>query len=214
VNTPAIQIKPVISDAEVIDVPYDGGVDVELLESVHRRVKNPDMIIFHHTAMNSKSKFQDVVQVIKDRGWITGYNCVVLYDGSIHPFCRWDRYGNHAAGYNMRSLGLTFNGNFETDPKVPFSNPTGKMGPSRPSELQLKAGARVIALWAELYGIDLDWKNLIIPHNQVSSKTCPGSSFPYDEFRRYTEYYRQLWMKSDFAKEQIIAYKLKPYLFI
>ena len=56
-----------------------------------------------------------MVKVIKDKGWLTGYHCVVVKDGSIHPFCRWDRYGNHAKGHNLTSLGIAFNGNFETE---------------------------------------------------------------------------------------------------
>jgi len=203
-----------------LDIPYTGGVDRDVLENIHRRDKDPSLVVYHHTAMPSQSSFEDVVGVIKSRTdsrgnhWVTGYNCVILADGSIRGFCRWDRYGSHAVGYNRKSLGITFNGNFETNPHVPFSNPDGRMGPPRPTEPQLDAGARVVTLWTFLYPIPVDFANAIIPHKQVASKACPGSGFPYDEFRRRVEFYRGQWDKSTAVQERIAAFKLKPYLYV
>jgi hypothetical protein len=196
------------------DIPYAGGVDRDKLQDVHLRKKNPDLVVYHHTAMHSDSTFQDLVRVIKDKKWLTGYNCVILKDGSIKPYCRWDRYGNHAVGYNAHSLGLAFHGNFENNPDVPFSNPDGRYGISRPTELQLKAGAQVVALWTYLYSIPLDFKKSIIPHNQISDKACPGNLFPYDEFKNLISFYHDEWDKSGLAKQKISEFKLKPYLYI
>lgn len=225
VRVPVIEVSagalPLASDQALwVDVPYAGGVDREQLESVHLRQQNPTMIVYHHTAMHSDSRFDDVVNVIKSRTdskgnhWVTGYNCVVMADGAIKPFCRWDRYGNHAAGVNRRSLGLAFNGNFETDAKVSFSNPDGRMGRQRPTQAQLKAGARVVALWAALYDIELDFEKNIVPHRAISSKACPGNNFPYDEFEHWVGYYAQQWKASAHAMERISAFKLKPYLYV
>jgi len=214
ISAPAIDTSEKNELQDWIDIDYKGGVDRDTLEDTHLRKKDPDLIVYHHTAMNSKSTFQDVVRVIKDKKWLTGYNCVIQYDGLIHPFCRWDRFGNHAIGYNARSLGISFNGNFETDPKVPFSNPDGRMGPSRPSEAQVKAGARVVALWTFIYPVPVDFENSIIPHNKISTKTCPGNSFPYGEFQKWVEYFRTEWGKSEAIKQRIEAFKLKPYLYV
>lgn len=220
-EAPAI-VTP-ISDTtadEWIDIPYNGGIDRDKLEWVHKRKKNPNQIVYHHTAMNSRSTFEDVVRVIKNRTdskgnhWVTGYNCVICTEGSIHPFCRWDRYGNHAAGHNLRSLGLTFNGNYETDRSVPFSNPDGKMGLSRPTEAQLKSAARVVTLWTFLYPIAVDFDKLIIPHNAISNKTCPGSNFPFDEFREWIKLYRKKWETSTAIQDRIQTFKLKPFLYV
>ncbi len=220
-SAPAVVSTPSDLTVDVwVDIPYGGGVDRGKLEWVHKRSKNPDVIVYHHTAMSSKSTFEDVVRVIKSRTdskgnhWLTGYNCVITSDGGIHPFCRWDRYGNHAAGYNRRSLGIAFNGNYETDPAVPFSNPDGRYGSPEPTDTQLRAGARVIALWTILYPIAVDFKNAIIPHNQISSKTCPGSVFPYEKFKKLVDFYRARWQKSSSIKERIEAFKLKPYLYV
>ena len=199
---------------EWVDITYKGGVDRDNLESVHRRQHNPNIIVYHHTAMSSNSTFQDVVQVIKDRGWSTGYNCVIMPTGEIKPFCRWDRYGNHAAGHNRNSLGIAFHGNFETDPDVPFSNVDGRLGIRRPTEVQIKAGARVVALWTLLYNIDIDFDNTIVPHNAIAAKACPGGNFAYEEFEKWVAYFRECWEKSAYARQRIAAFKNKPYLYV
>ncbi len=216
-----IATPPTPANGDWIEIPYKGGVDPEKLEYVHLREKDPELIVYHHTAMHSQSTFEDVVRVIQSRkdskgnNWLTGYNCVVMADGTIRPFCRWDRYGNHATGYNRTSLGLAFNGNFEIDPNVPYSNPDGRLGLTLPSDIQLRAGARLVTLWTFLYkDINVDFDKSIIPHRQVSSKTCPGSVFPYDEFKRWIEFYRKQWEKSSTIKEQVSIFKSKPYLYV
>jgi N-acetylmuramoyl-L-alanine amidase-like protein len=215
---PAIVVSPTGGGADDwVDIPYDGGVDVDVLEGIHRRPGPPDLIVYHHTAMNSASRFEDVVRVIKNRvdegkHWVTGYHCVVTADGVAHPFCRWDRYGNHVAGYNRRSLGISFNGNFETNPSVPYANPDGRYGAPRPTEEQLRTGARVVALWSLVYKIDLDFTRTVRAHRDLAQKSCPGSMFPAQEFRRLVIYYRSTWEKSPRAMDRIEAFKLKPYL--
>ncbi|MBN1552071.1 N-acetylmuramoyl-L-alanine amidase [bacterium] len=205
--------------ANWIDIPYTGGVDAVVLESIHVRQKKPDSIYYHHTAMSSSSTFDDVVKTIKNHTdkngnhWVTGYHCVILSDGSISPFCRWDRYGNHATGYNMNSLGIAFNGNFETNPKIPFSNPDGRCGEPRPTEVQLVSGGRIVALWSLVYGIPCDFNRSIMPHNKVSDKTCPGTQFPYDQFKRIVEDFITQWNKSPTVMEKIEQFKIKPFVF-
>jgi N-acetylmuramoyl-L-alanine amidase-like protein len=233
---PAVQLTPTRStiavkayagspatDPDALDIPYAGGVDRDKLESIHRRGGDPNLVVFHHTAMPLTSSFEDLVRVIKDRTddkgnhWITGYNCVVTHDGVIHPFCRWDRYGNHAQGYNRLSLGVSLNGNFETSPSVPYSNPDGRYGPSRPTEAQLDGAARVVALWTHLYpAIPLEFGKRtegIIPHKNVSPKTCPGNMFPYEEFERLVRHYHAIWEQSPECRARIDAFRLRPFLY-
>lgn len=203
-----------------IDIPYTGGIDRELLEGIHRRPDDPNLIVYHHTAMNRASSMDDLVRVIKDRRdkngnrWTTGYHCAILADGAIHAFCRWDRYGCHAAGYNRRSLGITFMGNFETDPSVPFSNPDGRYGPPHPTEAQLHAGARVVALWTFLYGLEADFDDVIIPHKQIAPKPCPGGNFPYEDFKKLVRYFRKAWADAPESRERIRAFATQPFLYV
>ncbi|MDW7681920.1 MAG: peptidoglycan recognition family protein, partial [bacterium] len=221
IPAPAVPATPILPlKDQWIEIPYNGGVDRNLLEIVHLRERNPDLIIFHHTAMHNKTRFEDIVRIIKNKTdsagnhWLTGYNCIVSAEGTIHPFCRWDRYGNHTAGYNMHSLGIALNGNFETDPRVPGANADQCFGPARPSESQLKNAARVVTLWCLLYDIEPDYDWTILPHHAISSKSCPGSAFPYAEFQRWIDYFYKTWRQSDYVKQQIEIYKLKPFLYV
>lgn len=208
-------------EADWIPIAYEGGVDKELLETVHRRRQDPKFVIFHHTAMNRGSTFEDVVRVIKSRKdskgnpWLTGYNCVITEDGVIHPFCRWDRYGSHAAGYNAKSLGIAFNGNFETGMSDPYSNHDGRYGPSVPTRAQLEAGARVVALWILLYKeMDLSFGvgGCVFPHKQIAAKNCPGNMFPTDQFYGLVRYYHGKWSASPVAMQEIEMFRHKPFI--
>ena len=166
--------------------------------------------------MHRESTFEDVVKVIKDRDWSTGYNCVITEDGAVHPFGRWDRRGCHAAGLNKRSLGLAFNGNFETNPSDKWANHNGRFGPDVPSQAQLESGARVVALWVHLYDdIDLtfDVNGSIFPHRQVAAKNCPGNQFPTERFYELIKYFYNKWDNSDVAKDEIRKFKMKPFLY-
>jgi hypothetical protein len=231
---PSVSIIPSRDSYAWIDIPYDGGVDWRILEHAHKRPKNPNCVIYHHTAMHSDSTFQDVVNVIKAKTyditrvvngekikekahWLTGYNCVILADGSIHPFCRWDRAGIHAGDMNGTSLGISFNGNFETNPRAGGANIGNKYGIDRPTDAQLKSGARVIALWILLYNIDYaaSFRSAIIPHKEAigADTVCPGSNFPYQELERLVRCYRDSWTKSDEQRRFIEEYKTKPYIY-
>jgi len=57
-----------------------------------------------------------------------------------------------------------------------------------------------------------DFDRQIIPHRQIASKACPGSQFPYAEFRQLVAFYRSRWEHSPLAQERIAAFRLKPFL--
>lgn len=218
---PPASAPPVsVPSPPLIDVPYDGGVDRERLESRRKRKKDPTLIVFHHTALHSDKSFEDVVRVIKSRKtssgqhWKTGYHCVVLNDGSIHPFCRWDRPGNQAYGVNNISLGVTLNGNFESNPDVPGSNPDGRFGLQKPTDAQVRSAAKVVALWCHLYDIDVAFGSSIIPHKEVpgASTACPGSNFPYEEFEKLVGEFYTEWAKPQ-AQQELDQYKKKPFIY-
>jgi hypothetical protein len=215
-----VSAEVAVSPERWVDIPYTGGIDRDLLAGIHRRPDDPNLIVYHHTAMHRASTMDDLVRVIKDRRdqngnrWTTGYHCAILADGSVHPFCRWDRYGCHAAGFNRQSLGITFMGNFETDPSVPFSNPDGRYGPPHPTEAQLHAGARMVALWTFLYGLDPDFAQVIIPHKQIAPKPCPGGNFPYADFEKLVRYFRRVWAESPETRERIRAFATQPFLYV
>lgn len=211
---PAASPLPAVDQGDWVDIPYKGGVDREALAFKHRRPENPDLVVFHHTAMHSDATFEDVVQTIKKRNWSTGYHCVILKDGSIHPFCRWDRFGCHAKGHNLKSLGIAFNGNFEMG-AVAGNNADGRYGLKAPTDSQIKSGARIVALWVHLYAaIDLNFDINIQPHRNLKATVCPGSGFPLDEFKNWVSYYVNQWETSPTARAKLAIFKEKPYIYV
>lgn len=203
-----------------LPIGYQGGYRPASLAKSHIRTDNPNLIVYHHTAMSDKKTFEDIVkEFIEIKGWLTGYNCVIMPDGTIKPFCRWDRYGNHAKGKNMRSLGIAFHGNFETNAGDKFSNSDGRYGNKRPTPEQLKAGARVVALWTHIYDdIELDFNKAILPHREAmdnkSHTVCPGSNFPVKEFEDLVTFFYESWDGSKDITADIEYFKSKDYLYV
>jgi len=197
-------------------IVYKGGVKPGTLERCHLRPKEPDLIVYHHTAMSSSIPFRGIVdEFLVNKGWLTGYHCVIMPDGTIHPFCRWDRYGNHAKGLNQRSLGIAFHGNFHTLVNDRYSNHDGRFGMQEPTTAQLDAGARMVALWVQLYDdIQLDFDTDILPHKTAmpGHTVCPGSNFPHDEFRKKVTFYCEQCKKTE-VQQQIALFKQKPFIY-
>lgn len=200
-----------------IPIEYQGGVKPETLQMRNHRPQNPNLIVFHHTGMSSELGFQAVVdEFLVNKGWSTGYHCVIMPNGSIRPFCRWDRVGNHTKGLNQCSLGVAFHGNFHLDPADKYSNHDGRFGIQKPTNEQLQAGARLIALWVHLYqDIELDFDKHILPHKGAKPgyTVCPGSNFPIEDFQKLVAGVHHQWSQSAYAMERIAEFKLRPYLY-
>ena len=198
---------------KLIAIEYDGGIDRDKLQNRNLRPGDPHKIVYHHTAMHHENSFQAVVdEITKVKQWSTGYHCVIMPDGEVEFFCRWDRVGNHAYGANQESLGIAFHGNFHTRGQDQFSNFNGQFGNQEPTDAQIAAGARVIALWAHIYQIPLDFDSHIMPHYLVKPTACPGSNFPHDKLQRAIESVYQSW-QSGKAQQEIKQYKELPYVF-
>jgi hypothetical protein len=209
VSTPPVTTKP----ERLINIRYDGGIDKDKLQSRNKRPGDPDKIVYHHTAMHHENSFQAVVdEITKIKKWSTGYHCVIMPDGEIEFFCRWDRVGNHAYGANQESLGIAFHGNFHTRGQDAFTNFNGQFGNQEPTDAQIEAGARVIALWAHLYKIPLDFQRHIIPHYLVKPTACPGSNFPHDKLQGAIEATYNRWQTGK-AQQEINTYRDLPYVF-
>ncbi len=177
------------------------------------------MLVYHHTAMNSDSPFEEVVrEFLVRKGWLTGYHVVVTKDGKIHNLCRWDRFGNHARGFNARSLSVALHGNFEPNPDVPFSNHDGRYGIQHPTSAQLEAAARLTAFWSLFYNIKLDFPEEadpdsptgVLPHRLLAQKACPGGNFPYDQFESLVRSFARDWKDSDKFADAVNRFQSTP----
>tara|TARA_B100000287_G_scaffold422518_1_gene464591 strand:- start:998 stop:2266 length:1269 start_codon:yes stop_codon:yes gene_type:complete len=201
-----------------LDISYEGGVKPETLENVHRRRQDPDNIVVHHTAMNSDLNFAAIVdEFLLKKKWLTGYHCVIMPDGSIRPFCRWDRTGNHAKGHNSNTLGVSFHGNFHSQPGDAWSNHDGRYGNTVPTEAQLHAGARLIALWRSLYAdMPADVNDGVVQHGQLdgASTVCPGNQFPWQALLDQVKKFEANWQASPTAQEKLALFRRKPFLYV
>ena len=195
---------------EIIGFSYDGGNRPDRIEHSHHRKDPLDLIVYHHTAMHSDSPFEEVVKEFDRKGWMTGYHCVVTKSGEINVLTRWDRIGSHARGNNYRSLGIALHGNFETTPGVPGSNADGKLGAFFPTTAQVDAAAKIVVMWALLYGIKIDFKNSIIPHNALQSTACPGNNFPHEIFQKLIKEYASRWRQNQQVKKALERFKSSP----
>ena len=200
---------------DIVGFRYDGGDRPERLENTHLYTGPIDTIVYHHTAMHSESPFREVVKEFDRKGWLTGYHCVIMKDGTIRVLCRWDRFGNHAKGYNSHSMGIALHGNFETDPKVPFSNDNGQYGILEPTIAQIDSAARIVALWTFLHDLavafpqkgDRGFPKGIIPHLAIAAKACPGCNFPHPQFQKRVRYYADLWAKDKPFRKALKEFK-------
>jgi hypothetical protein len=141
-----------------------------------------------------------------------------MKDGTIRVLCRWDRFGNHARGYNSRSLGVALHGNFEPDPAVPFSNPDGRFGIQHPTDAQIDSVSKVTVLWAKMHNIQVAFHGKesdkfpqgIVPHFKLAPKACPGGNFPHERFQERVKEYEETWDKDEQFKQALEEFKQKP----
>ena len=216
-SAPNTSLQAKIDRGGWLAVEYHGGVKPDSLQNRNIRAADPNLIVYHHTAMSSNLGFQAIVdEFLVNKGWSTGYHCVIMPNGAIRPFCRWDRVGNHTKERNNRSLGVSFHGNFHIEKDDKFSNYDGRFGNKEPAEAQLISGARLIALWAHLYqDIELDFDSHILPHREAAPghTVCPGSNFPFEDLQALISQYYEQWQASAYALDQIELFKKKPYLY-
>ena len=118
-------------------------------------------IILHHAEATSCSA-QDIHRWHKEYGWAgAGYHFLVRKDGKIYRLRPERAVGAHAAGANSDSLGICFEGAYNTE----------YMG-----QAQIQAGRELVSYLKGKYGI-----SLVQRHKDVGSTDCPGAHFPFGE---------------------------------
>lgn len=120
-------------------------------------------IILHHADAVCCS-IQDIHRWHRNNGWIgCGYHFLVRKDGSVWRGRPIDWVGAHAKGANEFSVGVCFEGSYETnDTEMP--NP------------QLQAGKELVSY------LLLQYPGAAVKrHKDYCSTDCPGKHFPFDE---------------------------------
>lgn len=122
--------------------------------------KKTTMLIIHHAAAASAS-VETIHKWHLGRGWLgIGYNFYIRRDGTVYQGRGWDHVGAHCAGYNSASVGICFEGNYETAADMPAA--------------QYEAGVQLIRMALDKYPTITE----ICGHKAHGATACPGKYFP------------------------------------
>lgn len=118
-----------------------------------------DYIVLHHAAGGGSP--EDVHRFHRDtRGWAgIAYHYYIRKDGRVYQGREPDWNGGHTEGYNTRSVGVCFEGNFEVETM---------------SSVQQAAGRELVAMLRKQYP-----KALVVRHSDLGGTACPGANFPF-----------------------------------
>ena len=116
-------------------------------------------LIIHHVAAESATA-EGIHAYHLSLGWAgIAYHFLVRKDGSVYAGRPIDKQGGHTVGMNHSSIGICFEGNFDTEYMT---------------ETQLKAGQELIAYIVGLYP-----SIIITRHGDFNATACPGKNFPF-----------------------------------
>lgn len=138
-------------------------------------------IVLHHAAADGTA--EDVHRYHRDSlGWAgIAYHFYVDKLGGITKGRELDWNGGHTEGYNRNSVGVCFEGNFETDTM---------------SEAQKAAGKELVLYLHSIYP-----EAHIVAHGELNATACPGKNFPLSFLRNVTE------EASEWAKDAVDKWK-------
>ena len=133
--------------------------------SLSIRSKTERIILHHADASNCTA--EDIDRWHKKNGWTCiGYHFFVKKDGTIYRGRQENSVGAHAGGANSNSIGICFEGRYETE-QMPNA--------------QVEAGKELVAYLKNKYNISKVQK-----HSDVCSTSCPGKNFRFDEIANST----------------------------
>ncbi|XP_060527585.1 peptidoglycan-recognition protein 2-like [Cylas formicarius] len=142
------------------------------------RVPTPNIVI-HHTVTNECSTESACMQLLRSiqnfhidtmEFQDIGYNFVIGGDGQVYEGAGWHKVGAHTRGYNTRSLGIGFIGNFSD---------------KLPNQKMLTALRNFLQCGVELGEIESDYR--LFAARQVSSTLSPGTRF-YHELKNWPHF--------------------------
>lgn len=126
-----------------------------------------DMIVLHHASV-SNCTVEKIHEWHLSNGWSGfGYHYFVNKQGMIFKGRPDDTIGSHAKGFNLTSIGICFEGNFETEV---------------PTSIQIEAGLELVAYLKIKYNV-----RSVKGHGELMATACPGKLFPIDRFRGVEE---------------------------
>lgn len=124
--------------------------------SLDKRSKT-DYIVVHHSG-SANSAAQQINEWHKNNGWSgIGYHFVVQKDGTIYEGRPLNTLGAHCIGFNSNSIGVCFEGNFNSE---------------KPTDKQIYSGRELLSYLQGKYSTAK-----IVGHRDLYSTECPGKNF-------------------------------------
>ena len=129
--------------------------------------KKVQYLVLHHAASNGS--VEDIHTYHRDKnGWAgIGYHLYVRKDGKVYAGRPMDCQGGHCLNYNGVSIGICFEGNFETETM---------------SAAQMAGGVEAVR-----YAIGYYPGMAIVGHRDLNATACPGKNFPLEYFKHYED---------------------------
>lgn len=120
-------------------------------------------IVLHHRAGDG-----DVESIHKQhlsQTWTgIGYHFYIRKDGKIYEGRPINTWGAHCIGYNDKSVGVCFEGNFEIE---------------KPTKEQIKSGQKLVQYLKDTYP-----QAKVVGHKDLYATACPGKKFPIEEIKK------------------------------
>ncbi|XP_066245839.1 peptidoglycan-recognition protein 2-like [Euwallacea similis] len=147
------------------------GRKTQAIDYITVPVKN---VIIHHTVTNECSTEENCVLLLIDIQNFhidnmelpdIGYNFIIGGDGNIYEGVGWHKTGAHTRGYNSRSMGIAFIGNFQD---------------KLPNKKMLDALKNLLDCGVEIGELDKNYK--LFGARQVSATLSPGTKL-YKELK-------------------------------
>lgn len=124
-------------------------------------------IILHHRAGTG-----DVISIHNEhlkKGWNgIGYHFYVRKDGTVYRGRPIEKVGAHTEGFNVDSIGICFEGNFEEE---------------FPKAQQISSGRLLIGHIEECYGKKLE----VVRHSDLCVTACPGKNFSLEKVKEISD---------------------------
>ncbi|MFT8348695.1 peptidoglycan recognition family protein [Clostridium saccharoperbutylacetonicum] len=131
---------------------------------------NPNMLIVHHLEAEGVNWTVEAIHEMhkNENGWAgIGYHYYIRLDGSIYRGRPDNAIGAHCQGCNTNTLGISFEGNYDTRTEMPIE--------------QYNTWCELKAYLCNKYGV-----MPVYGHREKGSSECPGKNFPLERVKSST----------------------------
>ena len=159
---------------------HDANLEFRGLSPNGGKMRKVDSIVLHHRAGNGDVESIHL-QHQKQGWWGIGYHYYIRKDGSIWRGRPEKWVGSHAGSsndYNKHSIGICFEGNFETE---------------QMTDAQVESGRELIEDIKSRYSI-----REVLGHRDIAKTACPGKNFRMNDLLR--EWDIPDWAVDEFAQ--------------